>query len=252
MALNDLNAEARQPGFNLDDPTEHQLVDQILQLVNDANGEVKSVAVKTRVTLRDPAIDCGGMHDGLTPIAQNTGRLATLIPHVNSNRIQTIIDRLVQFAASKDEGVRDIASLGLKLVVAEVQPATPLAQTCCSKLAPELVKQLNDVSIASLSLDRRHVIPVGGRCADFVSDYLRARIRDTALVGRRTARRLTRTPVRHPDPLRIDRPRQHLAPILDPEIDHPVARARPPQRPQTRRLGSRETRPDGSVLVQQR
>ncbi|GAA5863674.1 hypothetical protein JCM3774_001210 [Rhodotorula dairenensis] len=119
MALNDLNGEARQPGFSLDDPTEHQLVDQVLALVTDANGEVKSVAVKT---------------------------LATLIPHVGTTRIQTIIDRLVQFTASKDEGVRDIASLGLKMVVAEVQPGTPLAQTCCSKLAPEIVKQLGDTS----------------------------------------------------------------------------------------------------------
>lgn len=72
--------------------------------------------------------------------------LATLIPHVGTTRIQTIIDRLVHFTASKDEGVRDIASLGLKMVVAEVQPGTPLAQTCCSKLAPEIVKQLQDAS----------------------------------------------------------------------------------------------------------
>ncbi|GAA5985956.1 hypothetical protein JCM10908_006347 [Rhodotorula pacifica] len=132
MALNDLNAEARQPGFSLDDPTEHQLVDQVLALVNDANGEVKSVAVKT---------------------------LATLIPHVNATRIQTIIDRLVQFTASKDEGVRDIASLGLKMVVAEVQPGTPLAQTCCSKLAPEIVKQLGDsASSAELLVDSLDLI----------------------------------------------------------------------------------------------
>lgn len=54
MALNDLNAEARQPGFSLDDPTEHQLVDQVLALVTDANGEVKSVAVKTRVPPSQP------------------------------------------------------------------------------------------------------------------------------------------------------------------------------------------------------
>ncbi|KWU42987.1 TIP120-domain-containing protein, partial [Rhodotorula sp. JG-1b] len=138
MALNDLNAEARQPGFSLDDPTEHQLVDQVLALVTDVNGEVKSVAVKT---------------------------LATLIPHVGTTRIQTIIDRLVQFTASKEDegGVRDIASLGLKMVVAEVQPGTPLAQTCCSKLAPEIVKQLNDAaSSAELVVDS----------LDLVSDIL--------------------------------------------------------------------------------
>lgn len=47
MALNDLNTEARQPGFGIDDATEYQLIDQVLGLVTDVNGEVKSVAVKT-------------------------------------------------------------------------------------------------------------------------------------------------------------------------------------------------------------
>lgn len=41
-----------------------------------------------------------------------TRSLAALIKHVSEARIQVIIDRLVSFTASKDEGVRDIASLG--------------------------------------------------------------------------------------------------------------------------------------------
>ncbi|KPV73776.1 uncharacterized protein RHOBADRAFT_54955 [Rhodotorula graminis WP1] len=136
MALNDLANEARQQGFAIDEATEYQLVDNVLSLVQDINGEVKSVAVKT---------------------------LATLVPFVHANRIQTIIDRLVQFTASKDEGVRDIASLGLKMVVANIQPDSPLAQTCCTKLAPEVVKQLADpASSAELVLDS----------LDLVSDLL--------------------------------------------------------------------------------
>ena len=136
MALNDLANEARQQGFAIDEATEYQLVDNVLSLVQDVNGEVKSVAVKT---------------------------LATLVPFVHANRIQTIIDRLVQFTASKDEGVRDIASLGLKMVVANIQPDSALAQTCCTKLAPEVVKQLADpASSAELVLDS----------LDLVSDLL--------------------------------------------------------------------------------
>ncbi|BGP50195.1 hypothetical protein JCM10450v2_006106 [Rhodotorula kratochvilovae] len=136
MALNDLANEARQQGFAIDDATEYQLVDQVLHLVQDVNGEVKSVAVKT---------------------------LATLVPFVGAPRIQTIIDRLVQFTASKDEGVRDIASLGLKMVVANIAPQGPLASTCCTKLAPEVVKQLADpASSAELLLDS----------LDLVSDIL--------------------------------------------------------------------------------
>lgn len=136
MALNDLANEARQQGFAIDDATEYQLVDNVLALVQDVNGEVKSVAVKT---------------------------LATLVPFVAPARIQTIIDRLVHFTASKDEGVRDIASLGLKMVVANIAPDSPLASTCCTKLAPEVVKQLADPSSsAELVLDS----------LDLVSDVL--------------------------------------------------------------------------------
>jgi hypothetical protein len=50
MALQDLLSEAKQTGFGIDEATEHQLVDQVLGLVNDANGEVKSQAVKTCVS----------------------------------------------------------------------------------------------------------------------------------------------------------------------------------------------------------
>ncbi|GAA5975297.1 hypothetical protein JCM5350_006418 [Sporobolomyces pararoseus] len=127
MALQDLINEATQPTFSIDDTTEHQLVDAVLGLLNDPNGEVKSVAVKT---------------------------LATLTPSVNATRIRTIIDRLVSLTASNDEGVRDIASLGLKMVVAEVQPGSNLATTCCKDLVPEVLNQVtNASSSAELLID---------------------------------------------------------------------------------------------------
>ncbi|GAA5973424.1 hypothetical protein JCM11641_006452 [Rhodosporidiobolus odoratus] len=127
MALQDLLSESRLTGFSIDEATEYQLVDQVLGLVNDVNGEVKSLGVKT---------------------------LAHLIPLLSASRHATIIDRLVAFTSSKDEGVRDIASLGLKMVVAEVQPGTTLAGTVCKKLAPEVVKQFQDpTSSAELVLD---------------------------------------------------------------------------------------------------
>jgi len=72
--------------------------------------------------------------------------LATLTPSVNATRIRTIIDRLVTLTANTDEGVRDIASLGLKMVVAEVQPGSTLAGTCCNNLVPEVLSQLTNVS----------------------------------------------------------------------------------------------------------
>lgn len=40
-------------------------------------------------------------------------RLAALIKHVSETRTLTIIERLISFTTSKDEGLRDIASLGM-------------------------------------------------------------------------------------------------------------------------------------------
>ncbi|BGP09967.1 hypothetical protein JCM10049v2_005845 [Rhodotorula toruloides] len=127
MALQDLQTESRSPSFGIDDATEYALVDQVLALVKDVNGEVKGGAVRT---------------------------LSTLVPHLSPARIQTTIDRLVALTSDPDDGVRDIASLGLKMVVGEVQPGTALAQTCCQRLAPEVVKLLGDpASSAELVLD---------------------------------------------------------------------------------------------------
>jgi cullin-associated NEDD8-dissociated protein 1 len=48
VALNDLISEIERCGssFGVDDSTEHGLVEQVLALMQDANGEVKNLAVK--------------------------------------------------------------------------------------------------------------------------------------------------------------------------------------------------------------
>ena len=48
MALNDLISEIDLCGtsFGVDDSTEHGLVEQVLALMHDSNGEVKNLAVK--------------------------------------------------------------------------------------------------------------------------------------------------------------------------------------------------------------
>lgn len=53
-----------------------------------------------------------------------------------------IVDRLVQLSTEKEEGTRDIASLGLKTVVGEIKPSSTLAQTVSTRLVPKLIDQL--------------------------------------------------------------------------------------------------------------
>ncbi|KAM0790577.1 hypothetical protein ACM66B_004444 [Microbotryomycetes sp. NB124-2] len=134
MALNDLISEIKKYGdqFGVDDATEHSTVEQILQLMNDHNSEVKNLAVKA---------------------------LAALVKHVSDNRIQTIIDRLVALTSSKEEGIPDIASLGLKTLVAEVPPTGHLATLCCNKLAPKVIVQLeNPSSTSELLIDSLDIV----------------------------------------------------------------------------------------------
>lgn len=49
MALTDLIADIQRSGdqFGVDEATEHSTVEQVLALMNDTNGEVKNLAVKT-------------------------------------------------------------------------------------------------------------------------------------------------------------------------------------------------------------
>jgi cullin-associated NEDD8-dissociated protein 1 len=49
MALTDLISDIARSGdsFGVEESTEHSLVEQVLALMNDSNGEVKNLAVKT-------------------------------------------------------------------------------------------------------------------------------------------------------------------------------------------------------------
>ena len=57
-----------------------------------------------------------------------------------------ITDRLVKLSTEKEEGTRDIASLGLKTVVAEIKPTSTLASTVSTRLVPKLIDQLKQAS----------------------------------------------------------------------------------------------------------
>lgn len=47
MFLQDIKRKAAEPTFGVDDGTETRLVDQVLNMFNDSNSEVKSLAAST-------------------------------------------------------------------------------------------------------------------------------------------------------------------------------------------------------------
>lgn len=59
--------------------------------------------------------------------------------------MQLILDKLIEYMSSKDEELRDIASLGLKTVMTEIPAGSSLAATAASKLVPRLLGQIGDV-----------------------------------------------------------------------------------------------------------
>lgn len=138
MALTDLVREitsrATYPssdrGFGLDESTEKETVDVVLELINDKNTEVKNQAVKT---------------------------LGVLVRSVGDPRMISIVDKLASYGKSDDEQLRDLSGLALKTVVSEIPSGSKLAPTLCTRLIPRLMSLLQDASstpdILSANLD---------------------------------------------------------------------------------------------------
>ncbi|KAH8925209.1 TIP120-domain-containing protein [Atractiella rhizophila] len=119
MALNDLIVECEREGFSIDDNTEGQTVEGVLELMKDTNAEVKNKAVQT---------------------------LGVLVKKVQESRMAIIIDRLTAFSNTDDEALRDISSLALKTVTNEITFSSKLAPQITGKLTPQLINQLSSAS----------------------------------------------------------------------------------------------------------
>ncbi|CAO1637772.1 unnamed protein product [Parajaminaea phylloscopi] len=150
MALNDLIADSQKGGLGqLDPDLESRLIHQILELMKDTNGEVKNMAVRS---------------------------LGVLVGRIRERQMQVIIDQLVRFLSTKDEELRDIASLGLKTVVAEIPVGSTTAKSACDSLAPRLLEQLNEAeSSQELLIDSLDIL------TDLFSRFPRAVLENSSL-----------------------------------------------------------------------
>ncbi|KAF8651023.1 hypothetical protein AX16_004957 [Volvariella volvacea WC 439] len=119
MGLNDLMTEIKQDQstFVGDEVMETKVLKQVLALVEDKISEVKNQAVKC---------------------------LGQLIKIIRQPQMELVVDKLIDFSGGKDEELRDIASLALKTITAELPPDGKIASTACAKLAPKLLGQLSN------------------------------------------------------------------------------------------------------------
>ncbi|XP_057661547.1 cullin-associated NEDD8-dissociated protein 1 isoform X2 [Diorhabda carinulata] len=130
MATNDLMTELQKDSIKLDDDSERKVVRMLLKLLEDKNGEVQNLAVKC---------------------------LGPLVNKVKEYQVETIVESLCTNMVSDKEQLRDISSIGLKTVIAELPQATGgLSGNICKRITGRLttaIERQEDVSVQLEALD---------------------------------------------------------------------------------------------------
>ncbi|XP_044039312.1 cullin-associated NEDD8-dissociated protein 2 [Siniperca chuatsi] len=132
MATNDLMLELQKDSIKLDEDSERRVVTMLLKLLEDKNGEVQNLAVKC---------------------------LAPLVSKVKEPQVETMVDTLCSNMMSDKEQLRDISSMGLKTVIAELPLSSSgltLTISVCKKITSQLIGAMGkqeDVSVQLEALD---------------------------------------------------------------------------------------------------
>uniref|UniRef100_A0A8C8C6Y5 TATA-binding protein interacting (TIP20) domain-containing protein n=1 Tax=Oncorhynchus tshawytscha TaxID=74940 RepID=A0A8C8C6Y5_ONCTS len=132
MATNDLMMELQKDSIKLDEDSEKKVVTMLLKLLEDKNGEVQNLAVKC---------------------------LGPLVSKVKEYQVEIMVDTLCSNMMSDKEQLRDISSMGLKTVIAELPPCSAgqsLTANVCKKITSQLIGAMGkqeDVSVQLEALD---------------------------------------------------------------------------------------------------
>uniref|UniRef100_A0A3B1K374 Cullin-associated and neddylation-dissociated 2 (putative) n=1 Tax=Astyanax mexicanus TaxID=7994 RepID=A0A3B1K374_ASTMX len=138
MATNDLMMELQKDSIKLDEDSERKVVTMLLKLLEDKNGEVQNLAVKC---------------------------LGPLVSKVKEYQVETMVDTLCSNMVSDKEQLRDISSMGLKTVIAELPPASAglcLTANVCKKITSQLIG----------AMGKQDDVPVQLEALDILSDML--------------------------------------------------------------------------------
>ncbi|XP_062521004.1 cullin-associated NEDD8-dissociated protein 1-like isoform X2 [Corticium candelabrum] len=133
MATNDLMSELQRDGIKLDDESERQVVQMLLKLLDDKNGEVQNLAVKC---------------------------LGPLITKVKDAQVEVIADSLCQNMVTGKEQLRDISSIGLKTVIGGLpaSSASSLAANICRRVTGKLTSTVTKTDVVSVQLDALEIL----------------------------------------------------------------------------------------------
>lgn len=152
MATNDLMSELQKDSIKLDDDRERLVVQSLLRLLEDKNGEVQNLAVKC---------------------------LGPLVKKVKEYQVEWIVDTLCTNMTSTKEQLRDISSIGLKTVISELPPASsPLSSTICKRITARLTEAITKSEDQSVQLEALDILAdllsrFGGLLVSFHSSVLK-------------------------------------------------------------------------------
>lgn len=135
MATFDLLNELQKDTFKADSDVERKVPQIVLLQLDDVNGDISGLAVKC---------------------------LAPLVKKVSENRVVEIVDTLCPKLLTGKDQQRDIASMALKTVVAEINSGS-VAQSVVGLMSPKLVKGISAVDTS---------VEVKGECLDILCDVL--------------------------------------------------------------------------------
>ncbi|KAK0411409.1 hypothetical protein QR680_005641 [Steinernema hermaphroditum] len=122
MATNDMIVELQRDSLKLDDDTEKKIVQMILRLLDDKNGEVQNLAVKS-----------------LAPLSQK----------VHVHQFEHILDVLCAKLMNTNQNMqsreRDVTSIALKTVMSGIPiNGSPVASAAVRKVMPTIIQALSD------------------------------------------------------------------------------------------------------------
>eukprot|EP00897_Mesotaenium_endlicherianum_P010551 jgi/Mesen1/9524/ME000637S08970 len=135
MGTSDLLNELQRDTFKTDPETEKKLCQIIVQQLDDASGDISGLAVKC---------------------------LAPLVKKVNEARVVEICETLVTKLLTAKDQQRDIASIALKTVIAEI-PHGVAAQSVVFTLLPKLLQGINSPTTST---------EIKSECLDAMNDVL--------------------------------------------------------------------------------
>ena len=149
MATSDLQGELAKEHFKTDGETEEKLCQAILQQLDDISGDISGMAVKWQVCLSIATKACPAEY--LHWVCCSLGLLVRKIADPRLQDISESLCKRVTNASGKKTEQRDIATIGLKTVIAEVSGSQ--AAALVSYTTPRLVDGLNKPVSATPTCD---------------------------------------------------------------------------------------------------